>query len=1082
MSHLRTIITFMLCAFASLSYGQLADFNMNVVVSNETCTNNGKLTMTVTNTTANAAVVYRLYLAPDFTTSIAETTGSTFTSLAAGNYRVVATQALNGESNTVTANVVIEDMLEILDFELSDSEAADCELTAKITVTVLTGNAVSYEILSGPVIVPLQSSNEFTNLPSGDYLIRVFDNCGDALSKAYTLVLGVNSLIIGAPVLPDVYTSCTTIEIKNTVTTSASAILYPLLVTYTVYSPSGGIDQTYTQTITSGPATSLELLQEINLFGSQLFPVKIEISDNCNNVASQVFNINPNPKLSYAKFQDPCGKPFFTITIKNYFPPYTLNFTQPTGFNPTSYNASYPGPYNESTVTFGDVDNTVPFGNYKVTATDGCDRSATLNFALLIKPIVPNVLAENNGCDSPFGKVSISLPNDGTIISITLISAPPAYQGTLPQDVFSLVNSAGIFIGTNLPIGDYLFIIVDKCENEIEVSVTIPAFVFGELVAETRPTCVPIYGSVKLSTTNGKLVTVSIISAPANYLEVLPKNVSNNINADGNFYMSDLPPGTYIFNTIDLCGYVAQITVEIFGYSSTSNGLTVVRKCGAFDLVLNDTDTALTGKTFWLQKFNPATNAWVHPYTGATFVEGSIPNATTAKELINGATLFNIFLTGKFRVIKVFETFTNGSPNGKCADLYSEFMVSPELFISGVYNLNCIGGSGVNDVVLNVIGVEPITYQITSPYIQNNGNNNVFVGLAQGIYNVLATDYCGNIKNISIEIGTLLPLARANKPKNLLECRSDGAQFGTFSLIDQSAEILGNQEPSSHQVSYHLTEADANAGVNPLPAGYTNISNPQTIYARVEHKSIKLCYAITSFKVVVGMTPTPAATMPVFICEGFTKKLTAENGYSGYEWSTGETTQSIIVNQPGTYTVTVKNVYEEFSCDASVDYTVTSSGPATIQSIETSDWSSNKNSATIIVTGNGTYVYSLDNVNFQTSNTFNDLLPGFYTAYVKDINGCGTVKEDFVLLNYPKYFTPNGDGFNDTWHIQFSTYEPNLNVDIFDRFGKFIIRLKGGESGWDGTYNGHDLFSTDYWFVVIREDGKVYRGHFSLKR
>ncbi|WP_084404193.1 T9SS type B sorting domain-containing protein [Flavobacterium tegetincola] len=1082
MSHLRILLTFLFCTFATLSHSQLADFDLNVVVSDETCTNNGKLQISVSNTTAAATIVYRLYLAPDFTTSIAETTGATFSSLPAGNYRVVATQALGGMSNTATQNVVITNLIETLDFELSDTGAVDCDITAKIIVTVLTGNAVTYEILSGPVIRPLQSSNEFGNLPSGEYLIRVFDNCGDALSKAYTLVLGANSLTIGAPVLPEVYTSCTTVDITNTITTAASSILYPLLVTYTVYSPSGGIDQTYTQNIASGPANNLQLTQAINLFGSQIFPVKIEINDNCNNSVIEVFDINPNPKLTVAKFQDPCGKPYFTLTIKNYFPPYTLDFIDPTSFDPTLFNPAYPGPFTDAGTVFGDEDNTVPFGAYKVVATDGCDREVTLNFAFLIKPIVPNVTAANNGCDSPLGKITIKLPNDGTIVSISLTEAPSAYQGTLPQDVFSMVNAAGVYNGTNLPVGDYTFNIVDNCDNEIEVSVNIPEFVFGELVAETRPTCVPIFGSVKLSTTNGKLVTVSIIAAPSNYLEPLPTILSNNINADGNFYMSNLPPGTYTFDTVDLCGYSSQITVEIFGYSSTSDGLTVIRKCGAFDLVLNDTDIALTAKTFWLQKLNPTTNVWEHPYTGVAFIEGSIPTSATAKELINEATLFNVFLTGQFRVIKVFETFNNGNPNGKCSDLYAEFMISPELFISGAYNLNCIGGTGANDLVLNVIGVEPITYQITAPYTQDNGTNNVFTNLPQGIYNILATDDCGNIKNISVEMGTLLPLARASKPKNLLECKDDGSQFGTFNLTEQTPEILGNQEPANYQVTYHFTEADANADINPLPAGYTNVSNPQTIFARVEHKSIKLCYAVTSFKVVVGMKPAVMTPAPAFICENFTKKLTAENGFDAYEWSTGETTQSIVVNQPGTYTVTVKNVYDEFSCDASVNYIVTSSGPATIQSVETSDWSSNKNSATINVTGSGTYVYSLDNVNFQTSNTFTDLLPGFYTVYVKDINGCGTVKEDFVLLNYPKYFTPNGDGYNDTWHIRFSAYEPNLNVDIFDRFGKFIIRLKGGEAGWDGTYNGQTLFSTDYWFVVIREDGKVYRGHFSLKR
>lgn len=1082
MSYIRIIITIFICTYASISYSQLSDFSLNVGVSNETCTNNGKLDLTTSNTTPNATIVYRLYLGPDFTTSVAETTSTSFTSLSAGSYRVVATQSLNGDSNTATVDVVITDLVEDLDFELSDSGAADCDLTAKITVTVLNGNAVSYEIISGPVTRPLQPSNVFADLPSGVYLIRVFDNCGDALTKAYTLVLGTNSLVIGAPVLPDLYTSCTSVEITNTITTNSSAILYPLQVNYTLYPPDGSPSISYSQTITTGPATSLDLVQQIILFAGQSFTIKIEISDNCNNVATEEFVIDPNPKLSYTKFQDPCGRPYFTISIKNYLPPYALNFTTPSGFDPTSFNTIYPGPYTQSGTAFGDENNTVPYGIYNLSALDACGRTANLNFSFVIKPIVPNIIAKNNGCDSPLGHITIGLPNGGVIVSMVLTQAPAGYQGTLPQDVFSLVNSAGVYNGTDLPIGDYVFEIVDNCDNQIVVNVNIPAFVFGELVAEVRPSCVPIYGSVKLSTTNGKLTAVSIISAPASYAQTLPNDVSYNINTDGNFYMTDLPIGTYVFNTVDICGYNEAISVDIFGYTSNTEGLTIIRKCGAFDLVLNDTDATLTGKTFWLQKLNLATNTWGHPYTGAPFTEGTIPNSTTAKELINQASLLNIFLTGTFRVIKVFQTFSNGSPNGKCTDVFDEFIISPELLISGSYNLNCIGGSGVNDVVIDVIGVEPITYMITSPYNQNNGNNNVFTNLAQGVYNILATDDCGNIKNISIEIGTLQPLARAKKPADIVECRDDGLQFGLFSLVDQTAEVLGNQDPSKYKVTYHLTDADANSGLNPLPAGYTNISNPQTIYVRVEHKYIKLCYATNSFTILVGVIPVLQPTSPVFICEGFMKKLTAENGFESYEWSTGETTQSILVTQPGTYTVTVKNLYGAFSCDASVDYIVANSGPATIENVETSDWTSNMNSATITVSGNGTFTYSLDNVNWQTSSIFTNLLPGFYTVYVKDENGCGITQEDFVLLNYPKYFTPNGDGYNDTWQIRFSSSEPTLNADIFDRYGKFIIRLKGGEVGWDGTYNGHELFSTDYWFVVTREDGKVYRGHFSLKR
>lgn len=1083
MLHLRIFFLFVIGSFSVSSYGQLNDFIITAEVTDEICTNNGTITLNAVNVTPGATVVYRLYLAPDFTTSISETTGNSFSGLAGGNYRVVATQSLGDLSNTATINEVIENLVEDLDFEITDSSGEDCELTAQLVVNVLSGNAALYEIFQGPVIRPLQSSNVFEDLPSGEYIVRVFDECGDALSKSYTLVIGSSSISISPPELPDIYSSCTTLEIQNQITTSSSAFLYPLTVNYTVFAPDGSESQNYSQIFTSGDATTINLIQEVTIFGNQLFSIEIEVIDKCNNIATATFQVNPNPKLSIAKFQDPCGRPYFELIITNYLPPFGINFTQPSDFNPLLFNTQYPGPYTSSTVPFGDEENTVPFGDYQVAAVDSCGRFATLSFSFQELPLEPTISAANNGCNSNFGSLTISIPNNGEIVAISIVSAPPAYQGSLPVNVFDSVNSNGVYQGLNLPVGEYGLIVLDNCDNEYDIIAVIPEFVMGDVVATTRPSCSAIFGAVKLSSQNGALTTVSIINAPLSYTQTqtLPFNVSSNISG-GNFYMTGLPVGSYTFNTVDVCGFTSQVDVQIVGYNSISNGFTLNRKCGAFDIIMADSDDSITGKTFWFQRFYPATNTWGHPLTAAPFTEGTIPTTTNSIQLINNATLFNIFVTGNFRIIKVFDTYNNGSENGKCTDIYAEFVVLAELFISGVYNLNCVGGMSANDVVLDVIGVEPIEYQITQPYFLDNGNNNVFTNLAPGIYNILATDFCGNIKNISVEISTLLPLARASQPQNLVECRDDGVESGTFALVNQTPQILGNQIPANYLVTYHLTQQDANSGANPLPDGYTNISNPQTIYARVEHRSIKLCYATTSFEIVVGTVPDLAPDSELFICDGFIKKLEADPGFDAYEWSTGATTESIIVNAPGTYSVIVKNVYGEFSCDATRNFVVTTSGPATIDAIETSDWSSTNNSATIIVSGKGTYVYSLDNINFQTSNTFTNLLTGFYTVYVKDINGCGTVEGEFALLNYPKYFTPNGDGYNDTWHIQFSSYEPALNVDIFDRFGKFIIRLKGGEGGWDGTYNGHELFSTDYWFVATRQDGRIYRGHFSLKR
>ncbi|MBC7525712.1 MAG: T9SS type B sorting domain-containing protein, partial [Flavobacterium sp.] len=96
--------------------------------------------------------------------------------------------------------------------------------------------------------------------------------------------------------------------------------------------------------------------------------------------------------------------------------------------------------------------------------------------------------------------------------------------------------------------------------------------------------------------------------------------------------------------------------------------------------------------------------------------------------------------------------------------------------------------------------------------------------------------------------------------------------------------------------------------------------------------------------------------------------------------------------------------------------------------------------------------------------------------------GCGTVTQVVWLLNYPRYFTPNGDGYNETWRIENQEFETDLTVFVYDRFGKLITNFPANSQGWDGTYNGNLMLATDYWFVVNRHDGRTLRGHFALKR
>lgn len=162
--------------------------------------------------------------------------------------------------------------------------------------------------------------------------------------------------------------------------------------------------------------------------------------------------------------------------------------------------------------------------------------------------------------------------------------------------------------------------------------------------------------------------------------------------------------------------------------------------------------------------------------------------------------------------------------------------------------------------------------------------------------------------------------------------------------------------------------------------------------------------------------------------------------------------------------------------------TVVQSNIAIITNIETVDWSQSNNKIIITVTGNGNYEYSVDGFDYQDSNQFTNFDAGEFLVYVKDKNGCGIVTQEVYLMYYPLFFTPNNDGYNDTWQLLGSKNEPSNKIYIYDRYGKLLKQLSPTDIGWDGTFNGNALPTSDYWFLLERQNGKQHQGHFTLKR
>ncbi len=188
------------------------------------------------------------------------------------------------------------------------------------------------------------------------------------------------------------------------------------------------------------------------------------------------------------------------------------------------------------------------------------------------------------------------------------------------------------------------------------------------------------------------------------------------------------------------------------------------------------------------------------------------------------------------------------------------------------------------------------------------------------------------------------------------------------------------------------------------------------------------------------------------------------------------------VNAEGTYTVDVKNIS---GCSRIRTIKVTASDVAHITDITIVDLT-DINSVTVNVTGSGKYEYSLNDPYgpFQTSNFFDNVPAGIHEVFVNDENGCGITSQSIAILGAPKYFTPNGDGYNDYWNVKGVNGNFNVNsiIFIYDRYGKLITKINTNSDGWDGTFNGNPLPSDDYWYTAKLQDGREAKGHFSLKR
>ncbi|MDQ7916857.1 T9SS type B sorting domain-containing protein [Mesonia sp. MT50] len=323
-------------------------------------------------------------------------------------------------------------------------------------------------------------------------------------------------------------------------------------------------------------------------------------------------------------------------------------------------------------------------------------------------------------------------------------------------------------------------------------------------------------------------------------------------------------------------------------------------------------------------------------------------------------------------------------------------------------------------------------------------------------------------------------------------CATNDMGLEIFNLSEIKEQVVDSN--SNLNGIFYSSQEDAILKQNPIgnqDAFENTIPFYQTIYLRLE--TSMGCQDIVEIHLEVFDYIPVGEDLPeiIYCLEDLPRKTTLNSGIPSalienytYLWSpSGETTESIETNELTSHTLRVTN---SFGCSQTRNFTITASNKANFE-VEVNDFSEN-NSIHIILNEDavGNYQYALNSSvgPYQSESYFENLTPGVYDIYVKDLYGCGISKKTIGIQGVMKFFTPNEDGFNDRWRV-LGKYERNLataKIYIFDRFGKLLVSLNGNSRGWDGRYNGKEMPSNDYWYKVVLEDGRVLTGSLSLIR
>lgn len=558
------------------------------------------------------------------------------------------------------------------------------------------------------------------------------------------------------------------------------------------------------------------------------------------------------------------------------------------------------------------------------------------------------------------------------------------------------------------------------------------------------------------------------------------------------------------------CYKTESFTITVFESPNPPATITNLTTC---DTNFTGTDTDgfetfdLTQKETEILNGQPATDFTISYFTDATYTNSvtdktAFKNTTKNKQPIYVQITNNANANCTYNSQFTIEVFSLPSIN----PLFTFKQCDDDGTLDGITNFNL---NEANDYLTFKNPNLKVTYHLsTSEAIANSNqinplqfSNNTQTTVYARIEN---TNGCYRVSQVNLLVSATH--FNQNYLKTTTVCDDDAVADGyrLFDLSENDTEII-NQFPTGQNlsVSYYTSLVDAQLEQNAIDktTPYKNeVAFNQIVYVRVESEDNGECFGYgPHLNLVVNPRPEFEIETTAIYCLNLAP-ITIEafnaNGNYTYIWKNENedvisTEKSATISKEGTYNVVATSLYgcESFKKNILIE-------PSVIASISYNDISitddSENNSITINTSnlGIGDYEFSLDDIydSYQDDPQFLNVQSGIHTLYIRDKNNCGIAQIDVSVIGYPKFFTPNNDGYNDYWYVRGfrEDFYPTAKFYIFDRFGKIIANINPNSQGWDGTYNGEILPASDYWFTVelIDKNGNIRTksGHFSLIR